>query len=63
MAYDSDLRLRTLEYAKEGHSLTRTAAVSKVNIGSKIGMYSCEIGAICAQTGFWRCGVSSLYAI
>ena len=32
MSYDRDLRLRALEYAKEGHSLTQTARVFKVNI-------------------------------
>ena len=29
MSYDRDLRLRALEYAKEGHSLTQTARVFK----------------------------------
>ena len=36
MSYDRDLRLRALEYAKEGHSLTQTAAVFKVNISTII---------------------------
>ena len=34
MSYDRDLRLRALEYAKEGHSLTQTAGVFKVNIST-----------------------------
>ena len=34
MSYDRDLRLRALEYAKEGHTLVQTAAVLKVNIGT-----------------------------
>ena len=36
MSYDRDLRLRALEYAKEGHSLTQTAAVFKININTII---------------------------
>ena len=36
MSYDRDLRLRALEYAKEGHSLTQTARVFKVNISTII---------------------------
>ena len=36
MSYDSDLRLRALEYAKEGHTLTQTAGVFKVNISTII---------------------------
>ena len=36
MSYDRDLRLRALEYAKEGHSLTQTAAVFKINISTII---------------------------
>ena len=32
MSYDRDLRLRALEYAKEGHSLTQTASVFKINM-------------------------------
>ena len=36
MSYDRDLRLRALEYAKEGHSLTQTASVFKVNISTII---------------------------
>ena len=36
MSYDRDLRLRALEYAKEGHSLTQTAGVFKVNISTII---------------------------
>ena len=36
MLYDRDLRLRALEYAKEGHSLTQTAAVFKRNISTII---------------------------
>ena len=36
MSYDSDLRLRALEYAKEGHTLTQTASVFKVNISTII---------------------------
>ena len=36
MAYDRDLRLRALEYAKEAHLLMQTAAVFKVNIGTLI---------------------------
>ena len=37
MAYGRDLRLRALEYAQAGHSLTQTAAVFKVNICALIG--------------------------
>ena len=36
MSYDRDLRLRALEYAKEGHSLTQTASVFKINISTII---------------------------
>ena len=36
MPYDRDLRLRALEYAKEGHSLTQTATVFKINISTII---------------------------
>jgi len=36
MSYDRDLRLRALEYAKEGHSLTQTARVFKINISTII---------------------------
>ena len=36
MSYDRDLRLRALEYAKEGHSLTQTASIFKVNISTII---------------------------
>ena len=36
MPYDRDLRLRALEYAKEGHSLTQTAVVCKINISTII---------------------------
>ena len=36
MAYDRDLRLRALEYAKEGHSLTQTAGVFKLNVSTII---------------------------
>ena len=36
MSYDRDLRLRVLEYAQAGHSLTQTAAVFKVNISTII---------------------------
>ena len=36
MPYDRDLRLRALEYAKEGHSWTQTAGVFKVNISTII---------------------------
>ena len=36
MSHDRDLRLRALEYAKEGHSLTQTAAVFKINISTII---------------------------
>ena len=32
MSYDRDLRLRALEYGKEGHLLALTAAVFKINI-------------------------------
>ena len=34
MAYDKDLRLRALDYAQEGRTLTEAAAVFKVNIGT-----------------------------
>ena len=36
MPYDRDLRLRALEYAKEDHSLTQSAAVFKINISTII---------------------------
>ena len=36
MSYDRDLRLRALEYAKERHSLTQTAAVFQINISTII---------------------------
>ena len=36
MLYDRDLRLRALEYAQEGYSLTQTAAVFKINISTII---------------------------
>ncbi len=36
MLYDRDLRLRTLEYAQEGYSLTQTASVFKINISTII---------------------------
>ena len=36
MSYDRYLRLRALEYAKEGHSLTQTASVFKINISTII---------------------------
>ena len=36
MSYDRDFRLRALEYAKGGHSLTQTTAVFKINISTII---------------------------
>ena len=36
MSYDRDLSLQALEYAQEGHSLTQTAAVFKINISTII---------------------------
>ena len=36
MSYDRHLRLRALEYAKDGHLLTQTAAVFKINISTII---------------------------
>ena len=36
MAYDRDLRLRAIKYTEEGHTLTQTAAVFKINISTII---------------------------
>ena len=36
MSYAGDFRLRALEYAQKGYSLTQTAAVFKVNISTII---------------------------
>ena len=36
MSYDRDLRLRALEYAKEGHALSQTEGVFKVDISTII---------------------------
>ena len=36
MSYDRNLRQWALEYAKEGHTLTQTAAVFKANISTLI---------------------------
>ena len=36
MAYDRDLRLRAIKYTEEGHTLTQTARVFKVNISTII---------------------------
>ena len=36
MVYDRDLRLRAIKYTEEGHTLTQTAGVFKVNISTII---------------------------
>ena len=37
MSYDRDLQVRVTKYAEADHTLTQTAAVFKVNIGTLIG--------------------------